>query len=109
MRDVPYVIDAGSLMYAMLCTRLDICFAVVSINRYQSNPRPTHRQALKRIMYYLHGTTDLVLCDQGGNLELRGYSYANLSGEPDSLGLPYGMSSSLIGEPCHGAVRGKIA
>ena len=28
MRQVPYVSVVGSLMYVMLCTRLDICFLV---------------------------------------------------------------------------------
>ena len=62
MKDLPYVSAVGSLMYAMLCTRLDICFAVGLVSRYQSNLGSTHRQAVKRIMRYLHGTTDLVLC-----------------------------------------------
>jgi hypothetical protein len=34
MRDVPYASTVGSLMYAMLCTRPDICFAVGMVNRY---------------------------------------------------------------------------
>ena len=76
MKDVPYASAVGSLMYAMLCTRPDICFAVGLVSRYQSNPEPTHWQAIKRIMRYLRGTTDLVLCYQGGDLKLRGYSDA---------------------------------
>jgi len=76
MKDVPYASAVGSLMYAMLCTRPDICFAVGLVSRYQSNPGPTHWQAVKRIMRYLRGTTDLVLCYQGGDLKLRGYSDA---------------------------------
>ncbi|KAA0053611.1 gag/pol protein [Cucumis melo var. makuwa] len=28
MRYIPYVSAVGSLMYAMLCTRLDICYSV---------------------------------------------------------------------------------
>ena len=61
MKNVPYASAIGSLMYAMLCTRPDICFAVGLVSRYQSNPGPTHWQAVKRIMHYLRGTTDLVL------------------------------------------------
>ena len=38
MRKILYVLAARSLMYAMLCMRLDICYAVGIINRYQSNP-----------------------------------------------------------------------
>jgi len=35
------------------------------VSHYQSNPRPAHWQAIKRIMHYLCGTTNLVLCYQG--------------------------------------------
>ena len=39
---VPYVSAVGSLMYTMLYTRPDICFAVGMVSRYQSNPGPKH-------------------------------------------------------------------
>ena len=38
MRQIPYASAVGSLMYAMLCTRLDICYLVGMVSRYQSNP-----------------------------------------------------------------------
>ena len=31
---VPYVSVVGSLMYAMMCTRLDICYAVGLVSQY---------------------------------------------------------------------------
>ena len=34
MKNVPYASAVGSLMYAMLCTRPDICFAVGMVSRY---------------------------------------------------------------------------
>ena len=37
MKRVPYASAVGSLMYAMLCTRPDICFTVGVASRYQSN------------------------------------------------------------------------
>ena len=40
MAGVPYASAMGSLMYEMLCTRPDICFAVGMVSRYQSNPGP---------------------------------------------------------------------
>ena len=52
MRNIPYAFAVGSLMYAMLCTRLDICFAVDMVSRYQSNPGPAHQTAVKRILNY---------------------------------------------------------
>ena len=32
----------GSLMYAMMCTRPDICYVVGMVSRYQSNPSQPH-------------------------------------------------------------------
>jgi len=37
MRKIPYASAVGSLMYAMLCTRPDICYSVGIVSRYQSN------------------------------------------------------------------------
>ena len=34
MRQVPYASAVGSLMYAMLCTRPDICYSVGMVSRY---------------------------------------------------------------------------
>ena len=42
MRRVPYASAVGSLMYAMLCTRPDICYAIGIVSRYQSNPGLAH-------------------------------------------------------------------
>ena len=42
MRQVPYASAVGSLMYAMFCTRPDICYSVGMVSRYQSNPGPKH-------------------------------------------------------------------
>ena len=42
MKAVPYASAVGSLMYAMLYTRPDICFVVGMVNKYQSNPRQEH-------------------------------------------------------------------
>ena len=38
MKDVPYASAIGSIMYAMLCTRPDVCLAISLAGRYQSNP-----------------------------------------------------------------------
>ena len=68
-------------MYAMLCTQPDICFAVGLVSCYPSNPGTAHWQAVKRIMRYLRGATDLVLCYQGGDLKLRGFPDADWGGD----------------------------
>ena len=38
IRGIPYASTVGSLMYAMLYTRPNICFVVGMVSRYQSDP-----------------------------------------------------------------------
>ena len=77
MSNVPYTSAVGSLIYAILCTQPDICFAIGLLCRYQRSPGAAHWQAAKRIFCYLHGISDLVLCYHNGDLRLRGYSDAD--------------------------------
>ena len=42
MKTVPYALAVGSVMYVMLCTRLNICYLVGIVSRYQSNPGREH-------------------------------------------------------------------
>ena len=42
MKNIPYTSAVGSLMYAQVCTRPDIAFAVGVLGRYQSNPGIDH-------------------------------------------------------------------
>ncbi len=53
MARVPYASTIGSLMYAMVCTRLDISHAVGVVSRYMSNPGKQHWEAVKWILRYL--------------------------------------------------------
>ena len=76
MRHVPYHEAVGSLMYATLGTRPDICFAVQSVLRFNSKPGLIHWEAVKRIFRYLKGTRDLWLAYGGAAKELVGYADA---------------------------------
>ncbi|TYK06123.1 gag/pol protein [Cucumis melo var. makuwa] len=42
MRYIPYASVVGSSIYAMLCTRPDICYVVGIASSYQSNPGLAH-------------------------------------------------------------------
>jgi len=42
MKSIPYASVVGSLMYAQVCTRPDIAFAVGTLGRYQSNSGIDH-------------------------------------------------------------------
>ena len=53
MRTIPYSSVVGSLMYAQVCTRLDIAFVVGMLRRYLSNPGSQHWKAAKKVLRYL--------------------------------------------------------
>ena len=65
MSRVPYASAVGSLMFAMICTRLDIAQAVGAASRYMVNPGREHLNTIKRILRYINGTSDAALCYGG--------------------------------------------
>ena len=60
MQLVPYASAVGSLMYAMLFTRPNICFEVDMVSKYHSNLGPEHWVAIRHILNYLRRTRDYV-------------------------------------------------
>ncbi|KAL2240230.1 UNVERIFIED_CONTAM: Retrovirus-related Pol polyprotein from transposon TNT 1-94 [Sesamum indicum] len=74
MAKIPYASAVGSLMFAMMCTRPDLCFAIGKVSRYQSKLRPDHWVVVKRILRYMKGTSYLTLCYHGRSLRLVGCS-----------------------------------
>ncbi|KAA0041564.1 gag/pol protein [Cucumis melo var. makuwa] len=61
MRRIPYALAVGSLMYDMLYTKPNICYAVGIVSRYQSNPGLDHWMAVKIILKYLRRMRDYML------------------------------------------------
>lgn len=59
MVNVPYMELVGSLLYASVSTRPDICHAVSVCSRFMKEPGPKHWKAAKRILRYLRGTVDV--------------------------------------------------
>ncbi|RVW27457.1 Retrovirus-related Pol polyprotein from transposon TNT 1-94 [Vitis vinifera] len=85
MKNIPYASAVGCLMYAQVCTRPDIAFAVGMLGRYQSNPGIDHWKAAKKVMRYLQGTKDYKLMyRRTSNLEVVGYSDSDFAGCVDS-------------------------
>ncbi|CAL1393260.1 unnamed protein product [Linum trigynum] len=84
MKNVPYASAVGSLMYAMVCTRLDIAHAVGIVSRFLSNPWKEHWRAVKWILRYLRGTSRVCLCFSNDKTILDGYTDANRAGDVDS-------------------------
>ena len=90
MSNVPYSNAVGSLMYATMCTRPNIYYAVGMVNCYQANPGMMHWKEIKRILRHLKGTKDYSLCYQGKELRLVGYSNADWAGDLDERKLTSG-------------------
>ena len=83
MRQIPYASAMGSLMYAMLCTRPNICYLVGMVSRYQSNPGPKHWQVVKRILKYLWRTRNYVLVYRCEDLIPIGYIDSDFQSDLD--------------------------
>ncbi|KAG8475264.1 hypothetical protein CXB51_032125 [Gossypium anomalum] len=83
MSHVPYFSAVGSLIYAMVCSRPDLSYAVSAVSRYMANPGKEHWKAVQWILRYLRGTTDV--CLQFGRTEdgVIGYVDADFAGDLD--------------------------
>jgi uncharacterized protein (DUF927 family) len=84
MRVIPYASAIGSIMYAMLCTCLDVSYALSAMSRYQSNYGEAHWTIIKNILKYLKRTKEAFLMF-GGEEELvvKGYSDASFQTDAD--------------------------
>jgi hypothetical protein len=88
MSHVLYASAVGSLMYAMVYTRLDIAHAVGVLSRYMSKPGKEHWTTVKRVFRYLRDTTNYGLCYQGRPgfdrvLDIHGFVDADWAGDLD--------------------------
>ena len=97
MRRYPYASAVGSLMYAMLCTRPDICYAVGMVSRFQSNPGPDHWTAVKNILKYLRRTRNYMLVFSGIDLKMTGYTDSDFQADRDSRRSTSGSVFTLNG------------
>ena len=79
-------------MYAMMCTRPNICHAIGMASRYQSNPGQEHWKAVKRILRYLTATTNYSLCYQGNYFQLKEYIDVDWGGDLDERKLTFGIA-----------------
>nr|KYP31272.1 Retrovirus-related Pol polyprotein from transposon TNT 1-94 [Cajanus cajan] len=71
-------------MYAQVCTRPDITFAVNALGRYLSDLGLGHWKAVKKVFRYLQGTKDHMLTyKKSDQLQVIGYSDSDFAGCPD--------------------------
>ena len=89
-------------MYAMICTRPDVAFAISLTSRYQANPGESHWAAVKTILKYLKRTKEMFLV-YGGEEELvvKGYADASFQTDRDDCRSQSGFVYVLNGGAVH--------
>jgi hypothetical protein len=97
MDRIPYASAVGSLMYAMVCTRPDIAYAVGVVSRFLSNPGEKHWEAVKWILRYLRGTSKLGITFGNGEPMLVGYTDSDMAGNKDNMKSTSGYLMTFAG------------
>ncbi|XP_050937143.1 uncharacterized mitochondrial protein AtMg00810-like [Cucumis melo] len=73
----------GSLLY-LTANRPDIAYAIGICTRYQADPHITHLEAVKRILKYVHGTSDFgMMYSYDTTPTIVGYCDADWAGSAD--------------------------
>ena len=87
MSKIPYASSIGSIMYAMLCTRPDVSYALSITSRYQSDPGESHWTAVKNILKYFRRSKDMFLVYGGleDDLVVNGYTDASFQSDKDDF------------------------
>jgi hypothetical protein len=97
MRGIPDINIVGSITYAMVCSRPDIAQAVSMVSRYMENPGKQHWDAVKWLLRYLKGTSDVCLKFGIDNNGLIGYCDSDFASVLDSRKSTSGMVFTLGG------------
>ena len=84
MQKVPYASVVGSLMYVMVCTRLDIAHVIGVVSMLLSNPGKEHLVAAIWILRYLRGNSKTCLCFETNKPMLVVCIDADMTGDVDS-------------------------
>ena len=74
MNEISYASTVGSIMYAMLCTKPDVAYALGIASRFQADLGEDHWKAVKNILKYLRRTKDIFLIYGGSDLKLKDYT-----------------------------------
>ena len=77
----PYSSIVGNLMYAQVCTCLDIAFVVGALGKYLSDLGQSHWKVAKKVLRYLQGIKNLMLTyRRTDTLEMVGFSDSDYAG-----------------------------
>jgi hypothetical protein len=81
MKSVSYALAVGSLMYAQVCTHLDLNFVTGMLDRYQKKSGVSHWNGIKKALRSIQGTKGLMLTyERPDSLEIVGYSDSDFAG-----------------------------
>ena len=91
----------GCLLFLTLATRPDICYAVIKLARFASNPSAYHMIALKNVLRYLKGSKKLgLIYEKSPSRYISGYCDADYAGDigtaKSTSGLSFYLASCLI-------------
>lgn len=88
----------GALQYLTI-TRPDIAFSVNSACQHMDKPRQSNYQAVKKILRYRSGTTELALHYKAGPLQLHGYANSNWAGDSNDRRFTSGICIMFCNNP----------
>ena len=101
LTDVPnelYRSIVGSLVYAVTCTRPDLCWVVSKLSQYLNEPVTKNRwMAVKRVLRYVQGTKAQRLYYRKSKSELTGFcdaSWGEVADRKSTTGFCFTMSQS---------------
>ena len=98
MSPIPYASALGSVMYAVVCTRLDISHVVGVVGKYMENLGREHWVVVKWLLLYLRGTHDYSITYKGWIDIVCGYvDHLNFAGDLDKKRSTLGYVFSLEG------------
>lgn len=73
----------GSLVYAMVCTRPDLCYVVTKLSQHLSKPNNSDWVILKHVLQYIKGTIDYGLTFRKSELNLFAFCDADWASSLD--------------------------
>ena len=97
METIPYSFAVGSLMYAMVCTRPDIAYAVGVVSRFLANLGKEHWEVVKWILRYLKETSKMCLCFGRAEPILEGFTDVDMAGDLDGRKSTLGFLFTFAG------------
>ena len=97
MSMILYASATGSIMYAMLCTKPDISYALSVTSKYQSDHSKGHWVVVNNILKYLRRIKDLFLIYGDGDLIVSEYTDASFQSDRDDFKSQSGYVFTLNG------------